>query len=480
MSKKPNILLITTDQHRGDYLSIAGHPVVETPNLDAFVNQGAYFPNAYTEIPSTTGARLCLLRGRGSYDCGLIGYSGVEWNEHNSVAEVLARNGYHCIDVGWRNLHPRRKLYGFHTVIPHDLGENVDDYMEWLKREAGPYAHERGHGVDANGWTACPWHLDESLHPVVWTVNTTIEKIKKRDPTRPFFVWCSFLRPHSPYDPPKSFWDMFINRELPEIPIGDWAQEYDVPNPGLPITAWYGHLTPEQNHRMRAAYMAMISFIDSQIGYMLMVLQREASLLNNTLIIFTSDHGDMMGDHHLHRKTYAYEGSARIPFLVRYPNGFDTLRTQPKGWDLPTGNFEHVVGLQDVMPTILDAVGIEDVEGTTGRSVSAAIRGEQWREFLHGEHSPCYSNKEAMHYLTNGREKYIWFPASGKELFFDLATDRQERRNLANDPAYRDRVEICRNRLIELLANRGDGFSNGKSLLRVEQWSPAVKEKLQA
>ena len=464
-------MLITTDQHRGDHLSVAGHPVVETPNLDAFVNQGAYFPNAYSEIPSTTGARLCMLRGRGSYYCGLIGYAGVEWNERNSLAEVLARHGYHCINVGWRNLHPRRKLYGFHTVIPHDLREGMDDYMEWLREKAGPEAHEFGHGLNPNGWTARPWHLDERLHPVVWTVNKTLEQIRKRDPTRPFFVWCSFVRPHSPYDPPKPYWEMFIHRELPEIPVGDWAQKYDVPNPGLPITAWYGRLTPEQNRRMRAAYMAMVSFIDSQIGRMLTALQRDLRVLDDTLIIFTSDHGDMMGDHHLHRKTYAYEGSARIPFLVRYP----------KGWDLPTGTFKQPVGLQDVMPTILEAAGIRAVEGVTGRSIFAAIRGEQWREFIHGEHSPCYSTQEAMHYLTDGREKYIWLPASDTELFFDLTVDRQERRNLAKDPAYRNRVDMWRNRLIELLAKRGDGFSDGERLIpRADWWSPVVKEKLQS
>ena len=464
-------MLITTDQHRGDHLSVAGHPVVETPNLDAFVNQGAYFPNAYSEIPSTTGARLCMLRGRGSYYCGLIGYAGVEWNERNSLAEVLARHGYHCINVGWRNLHPRRKLYGFHTVIPHDLREGMDDYMEWLREKAGPEAHEFGHGLNPNGWTARPWHLDERLHPVVWTVNKTLEQIRKRDPTRPFFVWCSFVRPHSPYDPPKPYWEMFIHRELPEIPVGDWAHKYDVPNPGLPITAWYGRLTPEQNRRMRAAYMAMVSFIDSQIGRMLTALQRDLRVLDDTLIIFTSDHGDMMGDHHLHRKTYAYEGSARIPFLVRYP----------KGWDLPTGTFKQPVGLQDVMPTILEAAGIGAVEGVTGRSVFAAIRGEQWREFIHGEHSPCYSTQEAMHYLTDGREKYIWLPASDTELFFDLTVDRQERRNLAKDPAYRKRVDMWRNRLIELLAKRGDGFSDGERLIpRADWWSPVVKEKLQS
>jgi len=471
MPERPNILLITTDQHRGDHLGIAGHPVVETPNLDSFVNQGAYFPNAYSEIPSTTGARLCMLRGRGSYYCGLTGYAAVEWNEYNSLAEVLARHGYHCINVGWRNLHPRRKLYGFHTVIPHDLREGVDDYMEWLKAVAGPEAHEYGHGLDPNGWTARPWHLDEMLHPVVWTVNKTLEQIRKRDPTRPFFVWCSFLRPHSPYDPPRSFWDMYIDRELPEIPVGDWAEKYNVPNPGLPITAWYGRLTPEQNQRMRAAYMAMISFIDSQIGRLLVSLRRDLDVLDDTLIIFTSDHGDMMGDHYLHRKTYAYEGSARIPFLIRYP----------KGWDLPTGVFNHVVGLQDIMPTILEAAGIAPVEGVTGRSVFSAIRGEPWREYMHGEHSPCYSIQEAMHYLTDGREKYIWFPATNREMLFDLTADRQELHNLADDPEYRDRVKAWRSRLIRLLAKRGDGFSDGSRLIpRTEWWSPVVKEKLQS
>ena len=179
-------------------------------------------------------------------------------------------------------------------------------------------------------------------------------------------------------------------------------------------------------------------------------------LLNDTLIIFTADHGDMMGDHHLHRKTYAYEGSARIPFVVRYP----------AGTDLPSGIFEHTVGLQDVMPTILEAVGIPIPDSVTGTSVFQAIRGEEWREFIHGEHSPCYSADEAMHYLTDGKEKFIYFPKSGDEQFFDLVKDRQELHDLAGDPAHSDRVAMWRKRLIDLLAERGDGFSDGEKLLR--------------
>lgn len=464
---RPNIILFTTDQHRGDHVSISGHPVVETPNVDSFIVHGAYFPNAYSEIPSTTGARRCLLGGQGSYQCGLIGYSSQEWHERNTLAQVLADAGYHCINVGWRNLHPRRKLYGFHNVICHDLHEGEDDYMDWLRRELGPDARERGHACDANGWLGRPWHLPEYTHPTNWTTNVALEQIQKRDPTRPVFLWVSHLRPHSPYDPPQFFWDMYINRELAPIPAGEWAQKYDVPNPGLSRVAWFGHLTPEQNQRMRTAYMGLCTHLDYELGRMMEHLASER-LLHNTLILFTSDHGDMMGDHHLHRKTYAYEGSARIPLLIKYP----------EAWDLPSGVFGQVAGLQDVMPTLLEAAGVAVPDSVTGRSLLGAIRGEPWREFLQGEHSPCYALEPAMHYLTDGKEKYIWFPATRGEQFFDLTTDRNELHNLAADPAGAERVVVWRRRLVELLGRRGDGLSDGQKLLtRKDWWPPEVQQR---
>ena len=461
---RPHIILYTTDQHRGDHLSIAGHPVVETPNVDSWVRDGAYFPNAYTEIPSTTGARRCLLGGQASHACGLIGYAGIEWHEPNTLAAVLADAGYHCINVGWRNLHPRRKLYGFHTVIAHDLQEGVDDYWDWLRQELGPHAHERTHGSDANGWLGRPWPHEERYHATNWTVDVTLEQIRKRDPTRPLFVWCSHLRPHSPYDPPQFFWDMYIDRQLPEIPIGDWAARYDVPNPGLSRTAFYGRLTPEQNQRARVGYMGCVTHLDYQLGYLTERVQRE--LGGNVMYAFTSDHGDMMGDHHLHRKCYAYEGSARIPFALRYPQGMD----------LPTGTFENLVGLQDIMPTLLDAAGVEVPASVTGKSVLGAVRGEPWREVFHGEHSPCYSQESAMQYLTDGKEKYIWFPVTGEEQLFDLTTDRQELHDLAADPACAERLAAWRQRLVELLGRRGDGFSDGRQLLvRPEGYGPEAQ-----
>jgi len=210
-----------------------------------------------------------------------------------------------------------------------------------------------------------------------------------------------------------------------------------------------------------------VTHIDYQLGHLMQRLQRELrEEAGNPLWLFTSDHGDMLGDHHLHRKCYAYEGSARIPLVVRYPRGLD----------LPTGSFGHVVGLQDVMPTLLEAAGVAVPESVLGTSLLGAIRGEAGREWSHGEHSPCYSMEQAMQYLTDGREKYIYLPFTGEEQLFDLVTDRDELHDLARDPANAERVALWRQRLIDILEPRGDGFvEDGKLAVRRERWGPVVE-----
>jgi arylsulfatase A-like enzyme len=204
---------------------------------------------------------------------------------------------------------------------------------------------------------------------------------------------------------------------------------------------------------MRAGYMGCVTHIDYQLGYLMERMRSE--LGEDVLWIFTADHGDMQGDHYLMRKSYAYEGSARIPMVIRYP----------KGLDLPSGTFKQPVGLQDVMPTILDAAGVSIPDSVTGQSLLDAVRGKPWRDFIHGEHSSCYSPENAMHYLTDGQTKYIWFPVTGQEQLFDLAHDRQELHDLAGDPAWSEERVRWRDRLIDLLAERGDGFSDGERLI---------------
>lgn len=147
----------------------------------------------------------------------------------------------------------------------------------------------------------------------------------------------------------------------------------------------------------------------------------------------------------------------------------------PKNWDLPTGTFDNVAGLQDIMPTILEAAGAAPPPEMTGQSLLAAIRGEPWRDVFHGEHSPCYAPDNAMQYLTDGREKYIYYPVTRAEQLFDLQADRQELHDLAADPAHAGRLAAWRQRLIDRLGRRGDGFSDGTKLLRKEPgFSPIV------
>lgn len=464
---RPNLILFTTDQQRGDHLSIAGHPLVKTPNVDSFINHGAYFPNAYSEVPSTTAIHRIMNCGKGNYDCGLVGYSHADFDEPILLAGVLADAGYHCISVATRNFGIQRKLFGYHVAMTSGGGDKrgPSDYQEWFAREMGPLTHPHAHGSDGNGWLGRPWHLEERLHQTNWTIETTLQQIQKRDPTRPFFVWCGLRAPHSPYDPPQFFWDMYKDSELPDPPVGDWAVEHERPEPYPVRTAWHGKLDRRLSRLERTAYMGSCTHIDYQLGYMMERLQA-MGLLADTMIIFTSDHGDMMGDHHLHRKTYAYEGSARVPFLVKYPRSLD----------MPTGVFEHIVGQQDIMPTLLDAAGVTIPEGVTGHSTLNAVRGAKWREFIHGEHSSCYHPSQAMQYVTDAREKYIWFPLTGKEQFFDLAKDPQELHDASADAEYAERVALWRGRLIEILSRRPDGLADGEKLIiQNEDWGPVSR-----
>jgi arylsulfatase A-like enzyme len=129
-----------------------------------------------------------------------------------------------------------------------------------------------------------------------------------------------------------------------------------------------------------------------------------------------------------------------------------------------------------MMPTILEAAGVDPPTDLTGRSLLSAVRGEPWREWLHGEHSPCYSVDSAMQYMTDGKEKYIYFPTTGQEQLFDLLADRQELHDLAGDKSCARRLAKWRGRLTELLAARGDGFSDGKKLLqRAERYGAIVE-----
>ena len=379
---------------------------------------------------------------------------------------------------------PQRALNGFHNTVLDESARVestgfVSDYRRWFDREKTGDYDIADHGIDWNSWMARPYHAPEFLHPTNWTVNESLQFLKERDPSRPFFLKTSFDRPHSPFDALPYYFELYGKKDLPAPFIGDWAVMNDVPKDAANPNAWRGRRSDEEIRRARAAYYGQINHIDHQIGRLLSFLSR-SGLLANTLIIFTSDHGEMLGDHNLWRKTYAYEGSAHIPLIVRLPESLRNLDS--------LGISERVgepVCLQDIMPTILEAVQSDIPDTIDGLSLLPLIRNQPalWREFVHGEHSTCYSEVQEMQYVTDGVWKMIWFPRLGTEQLFNLANDPGECHDLSDDSQYMEELLKWRNRLISVLEPRQAGLTDGDQLVcqagRPWHVSPKYKERIE-
>ncbi|MFW6292697.1 MAG: arylsulfatase [Spirochaetota bacterium] len=421
-TESPNILLIITDQHRGDALGVDGHPVLQTPYLDHIAGSGARFRHAYTACPVCIPARRTLLTGKTPASHGVtMNYN--TWFDGPTLPGVLAEAGYQTHLCGKLHLWPHRAAYGFQSSDwadnPHGHHENDDDYQRFLRQHAADMPMPGvAHSANFNGWVARPWHLEERLHFSNWVTDKAMEFLDRRDPTRPFFLNVSYHQPHEPCTPPQVYWDRYINEDLPEPPVGEWALVFDEPNLGQPVTSWRTKLTRAQQRQYQAGYYGCINHIDDQIGRLLMAIPKD------TVICFVSDHGEMLGDHQWIRKRTAYEGSARIPFLFQFPEEMQVDGGQVR---------DEPVELMDVMPTLLDAGGVEPPEGVDGRSLLPLLRGapNTWRDHVHGECAIVPSMNSGMHYLTDGKTKYVWYPGTGHEELFDLENDPQEMVNLA-------------------------------------------------
>lgn len=468
LSPQPNIVLITTDQHRADCLGVEGHPVVKTPYLDQLATQGARFTHAYAACPQCIPARRTMLTGLSPEGHGVYQNSWMPLLDP-TLPELLTGAGYQTHLVGKLHFWPQRKLYGFMSADWSDgpygtLESSLGDYGLWLREQgfAQPERAAMDHGVSVNGWKARPWHLEERYHFTNWVTQKAQDFLDRRDPTVPFFLNVSYFHPHGPCTPPQAYWDQYISRDLPKPITAGWSTTQDRYEPGLPVDSWHTVLDEESMHRWRAGYFASITHIDDQIGVLLRALPA------NTIVIFTSDHGELLGDHQWIRKTRALEGSARIPFIVRFPEAMGVERAQVR---------EEPIELMDVMPTCLEAAGVPvpgHVEGSSllgllrkadagpreGAGTDATGGDAAWRQWVHGEMNRLggANPPTGMQYLTDGRRKYVWEPGIARELFFDLESDPEERMNLADDPDRAGEIDLWRGRLVERLRHRPEGF----------------------
>lgn len=455
--EKLNFLLVFPDQWRGDCLGFLGHPVVETPFLDHIASIGVTFTSAYSACPSCIAARASLAAGMTPYSCGRIGYKdGVPWNYPQSMMQCLKDSGYQTMCAGKTHFYPQRLHLGFEQLRLYDTLRIEpgfeSDYHSWLRKESGGSVRDTASEMDPNSWIVKKWSHPEYMHPNTWTADTAIDMLEKRDPARPFFMQLAFHRPHPPLDPPSDYFEMYKDKELPPLPRGDWSEEFNAPV--KLINAYNGTLAPELLDRMRKAYYAQITHIDFQIGKVYRWLLQNG-LGDNTYIIFCSDHGELLGDHNMFRKYTPHEGSAGIPFILK-----------PPPLECAQGTFrDEPVGLMDIMPTVLEAAGIEIPRNVEGRSLGSLVRGQGGfeREYIHGEHT---RSDVGWQFLTDGREKYIWDSLTGREWFFDLKNDPQENTDCLSDPRYRKKVSAWRRRLVKELSGRKDTvLSDGAKLI---------------
>jgi arylsulfatase A-like enzyme len=464
LSERPNILLIVTDQQRGDCLSLAGHPVLRTPHLDYLGASGARFRRAYSEVPSCIPARHVLMSGQSPDTVGMLGFyyrnEACPWNPPATLAGQLRDAGYQTHLVGKLHLQPQRRRYGFQTMeLADGLGGGDNDYVAWLRQQGVPPDREPSAlGMGSCSWLAKAHHLPEEQTYSGWAVSRAIDFLKKRDPSCPFFLNLSLFSPHPPLAPSQAYFDHFLNMDLPDPVIGDWVEPFEGPAFGLSPEGGEQRVNLDEltMHRCRAGYFGLIHELDAQLGRLFTALGGRG--LENTVVLFTSDHGEMLGDHHLFGKCEPFESSAHVPFLMRLPGGSHEAHDPPGGivCDQP-------VGLQDVMPTLLDAAGLPVPESCTGRSVLPFLHGEtpNWRDVLHGEHSGYRAYEEGFHYLVDERWKYIWRSQTGQELLFDLVADPRELHDRSGE------VDLTpwRRRLAEQLEARPEGFVEGGRLV---------------
>ncbi len=461
-AERPNILFIMADQLRADALGCEGNAAAKTPNLDRLAAQGARFAHAYTSTPSCTPARSAVLTGLSPWRHGMLGMGQMAEHYPREMPAMMGAAGYHTIAIGKMHFYPQRNPHGFAKMILDESGraqtpDFISDYRCWFASMA-PTLEPDATGIGWNDYRDGVYAPPEELHPTRWTGDVAVRFLKDYRDEKPFFAFVSFARPHSPYDPPERFAQMHADSDVPPAAIGEWASINDRKAARTEHTLWRGNLGPEQARRSRRAYYGSVSFVDEQIGRILEALAARG-LTDKTLIVFTADHGDMLGDHHLWRKTYAYEGSARIPVLVRWPAGLPAQSCQVTG---------EPAELRDMLPTFLEAAGATSEQAAfDGRSLLGPVRGESasWREYIDLEHNRCYGGSEHWNALTDGRAKYVFHSVSGREQLFDLQADPGELHELSPEPAHRQGLEAWRARMVEHLRPRGEAFVRDGTLV---------------
>lgn len=440
---KPNIIMIMADQMVADVIGALGHTTVLTPNLDKLVRNGIAFTNAYCNSPLCVPSRASMMSGQlpnriGVYDNGSEFAASIPTFVHH-----LRKNGYETVLSGKMHFIGPDQLHGFEERLTKDIHTAAFDLTpDWTK---GVYANH-GTGIKRlQNPGECDWNSqllnDEKAH------FRTLEKIRAigRNPARrPFFLCTSYMHPHDPFVMTKEYWDRYegVDIPLPEVsaepvkgkhPYNRWIQiHHEVDQL---------ELTEEQIRGNRRAYYAMVSYVDDKVGEIIRELKR-FKLLDNTLIVFTSDHGEMLGEHGMWFKRTFYDPAAKVPLIFSWADKEQRAR-----------KVEQVVSLVDLGATLMHIAQVPDAEEwialTDGNSFHMLLREGNcnWKDEAIIE----YSGEGPIHpmvALRQGNFKYVHVHEESS-LLYDLEKDPHELRNVMDEPEYAEIAAKLRLRLQE-------------------------------
>ena len=440
---RPNVLLICTDHWPGPLLGAAGHPHIRTPTLDQLAANGVRFERAYTATPTCIPARRALMTGTTAQTHG-----DRVFDEHlpmdpdlPTLPQVYRDAGYQAYAVGKLHVYPQRHRIGFDEVIlceegRHHLGGGEDDFELFLKREGYP-GQELTHAMGNNEYGVRPWHLPEYCHSTNWTVREMCRTIQRRDPTRPAFWYCSFIAPHPPVVPPRDYLDLYHRLGVDEPFVGEWAEDFDAWPYALKLHRGKSAQPADAIETMlaRQGFYAQCTYIDHQLRLLIGQL-REEGLLDDTIVLFTSDHGDMLGNHHLWAKPPMFEWSARIPMILMPTAACDRVGHHQRD--------DRLAELRDIMPTLLDLCDVPIPATVEGRSLLSQER----RDHLYCEH---FEDDRALRMIRTERHKLIWYPTGNRFQLFDLEDDPREMHDRSGDPHLADIREHLTDLLLQNL-----------------------------
>lgn len=457
--KKPNILWICTDQQRFDTLGCYGNRYVRTPNLDRLAKQGVLFEQAYCQSPVCTPSRASFLTGRypRTTRCRMNGQAIP--GDEKLVSKLLAEDGYTCGLSGKLHLsatHPsvspvteRRIDDGFaefHWSHHPDPGWPTDEYHHWLRGKGKKYEV-----TPLKGSKYVVVGMDPEYSHTKWCAERAIRFIevhedrKNKKFKRPWMFLVDFFDPHPPFDPPKTYLDRYLE-EPGEIPLPAYTPGELIDKPHYQQRRHasekgkfaYAEMTKRDHRLVRAAYWAMVDGIDVEVGRILEALKRTGQR-EDTLVIFMSDHGELLGDHGMYLKgPFFYDASVRVPLIASMP-----------GTITGGGRISTFMELVDLAPTLLEAAGLPKHAGMQGRSIWKLLRDDHSddtdRQNIYSEHYDASIKKKdpkggAQATMVRTHEhKLVKFHGEGEEVgeLYDLIQDPLEHENRWTDPGYR-------------------------------------------